>query len=263
MITPLTQRQSELVEWMDRPDCNPELLRNTYRHFSTVNEWISGWRDVYLRLIRPELVPGKLFRLLDVGSGGGDITKKLWKWARNDGFTLDVTGIDPDPRALAFSSEHIQPHNYPGLRFVQTDTSGLLHNNIKFDFVVSNHVLHHLKNREVAPFLNGLSQLASRRVICSDIERSSLGYFLFSALTLPLFNDSYIRTDGLISIKKSFTCNELMRIAPSGWTVRRQFPFRLLAIYDTAASKRSSASSPHPYRSIAAGNLASGQTKQI
>ena len=229
----LQQRQAELVEWMDRDDCDPELLRNTYRFFPVINRFISRWKSVYNQFIRPQLQPHRNYRLLDVGSGGGDITRNIWRWAKNDGFKLEVTGIDPDPRALEFAQAIPVPDSgSAGLHFLKTDTSELIKSGIRYDFVICNHVLHHLPVEKTSSFLNDLANLAEIRVICSDIERSTAGFILFSVATLPLFPKSYIRKDGLISIRKSFRQRELQTIMPAGWTVIRQFPFRLLAVRD-------------------------------
>jgi len=51
-------------------------------------------------------------------------------------------------------------------------------------------------------------------------------------LTLFAFRNSYIRIDGLRSIRRSFTRNELKEIAPKDWSVAALFPFRLLAVCD-------------------------------
>ncbi len=243
----LPDRQPDLIEWMDRADCDPVKLHNTYRYFPVINRLISRWRAVYRHFIRPHLVHGTVFRLLDVGSGGGDIAKNIHRWALHDGFRLDVTGIDPDPRALEFahaaedqsisnggSTDVAKGHNpdTSGLRFLQTDTARLRKKGETYDFVICNHVLHHLPETDIAAFLEDLAALAGFRVICSDIERSAVGYVLFSVATWPLFPNSYIRADGLISIKKSFRPQELREILPDEWRVVRQFPYRLLAVLD-------------------------------
>lgn len=239
MFLQFEKRQAELVEWMDRSDCDLEKLTNTYHYFSYVNRFVTRWHTVYSHYIRPYLHPGKTYRLLDVGSGGGDIAQMFFNQAKKDGFKLDVTGIDPDRRALQFAKQHTvnhdgnstTPENGAQLRFIQADTSHYVRNGEKYDFVICNHVLHHLDTESVHPFLSELEQLASICVVCSDIERSKLGYALFSVLTMPFFNNSFIRADGLLSIKKSFRQAELRNFVPEGWSVHRKHPFRLLAVH--------------------------------
>jgi len=231
MIPSFKNRQANLVEWMDRSDCDPIRLSNTYKNFSLVNRLISRWQSVYRKFIRPDLRVGKPARLLDVGCGGGDIARMICGMAETDGFRLDVTGIDPDSRALVHA--HGQPNTKGNLRphFMRAETSELVSKGEVFDFVISNHVLHHLETEKIPTFLTELKQLASIRVICNDIERSALGYLLFSIATRPFFKNSFIQTDGLMSIRKSFTERELSDLVPEGWHVTRKHPFRILAIY--------------------------------
>lgn len=230
----LTRRRSDLVEWMDRKDCDPDRLENTYRHFARINQWISGWDAVYRRHIRPLLTPDRTTRLLDVGSGGGDIAWSLHHLAGRDGFPLEVMGIDPDPRALAFATRTRRRGETSGVTFRQARTEDLVREGARFHLVICNHVLHHLPPEGVADFMRELEEVATRRVICSDIERSRLGYLLFSIATAPFFRDSFIRADGLLSIRKSFTREELRGVLPPGWRVERQMPFRLLALRELA-----------------------------
>lgn len=228
----LTRRRPDLVEWMDRKDCDPLRLENTYHHFARINRWISGWEAVYRRHIRPLLTPDRTTRLLDVGSGGGDIVRGLHHLAWQDGFALEVMGIDPDARALAFATRTRCRGKTRDVMFRQARIGDLVREGARFHLVICNHVLHHLPPEGVTDFLQDLEEVATRRVICSDIERSRLGYLLFSMATAPFFRDSFIRADGLLSIRKSFTRAELRGVLPPGWRVERQTPFRLLALKD-------------------------------
>lgn len=97
------QRDTIGIEEMDRPDCDPDLLERTYAQFPLVNRYVSGWRSVYLKLVRPALPRNRTATILDIGCGGGDIALALLRWAQADGYRVKVTGIDPDPRAHDFA----------------------------------------------------------------------------------------------------------------------------------------------------------------
>jgi hypothetical protein len=71
-------------------------------------------------------------------------------------------------------------------------------------------------------------------VIHNDIRRSPAAYALFYAASW-LFTGSYIRQDGLTSIRRSYTAAELAAGAPPGWTVTRHAPFRNLLQLDNAS----------------------------
>ena len=93
--------------------------------------------------------------------------------------------------------------------------------------VVSNHVLHHLGTAELPHFLAESALLSRGTVIHNDIRRSPAAYALFYAASWP-FPGSFIREDGLTSIRRSYTAAELQAAAPPGWTVLPRPPFRNL-----------------------------------
>jgi 2-polyprenyl-3-methyl-5-hydroxy-6-metoxy-1,4-benzoquinol methylase len=227
----LRERDAEATETMDSPDCDPEILRRTYANFRYVNAVVSGWRTTYRRDIRPLLSASRESSLLDIGSGGGDVARSLARWAARDGLRLTVTAIDPDARAHDFASR-LPP--LPGLTFRRAFSSELVADGAEFDVVVSNHILHHLSARELGGLLFDSERLCrpGGRVLHSDIERTALGYVAFSAGTWPFFRNSYIRADGLTSIRRSYTVAELRAAVPSGWRISREVPSRLLLRFD-------------------------------
>jgi SAM-dependent methyltransferase len=219
---------------MDRPDCDPEKLRRTYAQFWLINSVVSGWRRNYVRYLRPQFSSDRTNTLLDIGSGGGDVPRMLARWARRDGLRLDITGIDPDARAHQFASSRPA---LPGLTFRRAFSSELVEEGRSYDVVISNHVLHHLTGAQFSALLADSEALGSRLSLHCDIERSRWGYALFSAGTLPFFPGSFIRQDGLTSIRRSYTAEELAAAAPPGWQRLQQHPWQNL-LMRTAAGDR-------------------------
>lgn len=222
----LDRRESELRERMDDPHCDPERLRNTYAQFEVVNRWVTGWRRAYERLLRPRLRHGST--LLDVGCGGGYLSRSLARWSSRAGVPLKVTGIDPDPRALDFAARHTVPGE---VEYLRTTAEELADAGRRFDFVVSNHLLHHLNEEELPAFLNSTAALAQRSVVHNDLRRHPAALLAF-ALTRPLFRRSYIVEDGLRSIRRSYTAVELRDRLPAGWQLEVLVPFRNLLVLE-------------------------------
>jgi 2-polyprenyl-3-methyl-5-hydroxy-6-metoxy-1,4-benzoquinol methylase len=206
---------------MDAPDCDPLKLERTYRQFGLVNRLFSGWRQLYVRELRPLLSPTTVTTVLDIGSGGGDLARLLALWSRKDKLLLEVTGIDPDARAYSFAAN--RPH-HSTVSFAQADSSDLVREGRRFDVVISNHVIHHLQPAELTRLLADSVALARRLCLHNDLRRSPAAYGLFSLAALP-FRGSFIRSDGLISIRRSYTPAELTDTAPPGWQVQRHRPF--------------------------------------
>lgn len=225
----LTQRDTELTERMDDPQCDYDALLNTYRQFRVINGLISRWSTIYRTRILPYAQHKRTsVSLLDIGFGGGDIPRKLATWAGEDGIGLTIIGIETDERAFAFVQDQSFP---PSVRFRLASSSDLVDEGKVFDFVISNHLLHHLDRQEFHSVLEQGRILSRHMVLFNDIERSDLGYLLFNLITRPVFRSSFITQDGLTSIKRSYTYGELAAAAPEGWEVTRLFPYRLLLSY--------------------------------
>lgn len=226
----LKERKEHLTEKMDQPECNKEKLFNTYHQFTTINRLISGWQRIYKYHIRSILQDqSKPCSLLDIGCGGGDIIRLIDRLARKDGMKLQITGIEPDDRAIEYLSDQKWPEN---ISFRNAYLNELIQENYSFDIVISNHLMHHLESSELKIICKNAEKIANQKIVFSDIERSDIGYASFKIAATPLFRNSFIVEDGLTSIKRSFRRDELQKAIPKDWKVQRQFPFRLLAICD-------------------------------
>jgi 2-polyprenyl-3-methyl-5-hydroxy-6-metoxy-1,4-benzoquinol methylase len=224
-VIDLAQRDRAVRELMDDPDADLAALRRTYRQFRLVNRLLSGWRRRYRQEIRPLLRADREVTLLDVGCGGGDVARALAAWAVRDGRRLRVTGIDPDPRAYAFARE---AGGSEGVDFRCCSSTDLVAEGRRFDVVISNHLLHHLDDTELSALLTDSASLACRLVLHSDLARSRVAYRGYGLLSRLAGSRSFLRTDGLRSIRRSYRPDELAAAVPDSWRVRREFPFRLL-----------------------------------
>lgn len=223
----LAVRDADVLELMDDPDCDPRRLAATLRRFDTVNRLWSGWGGVYRSHLRPYLVAlGRPARVLDLGSGGGDLLVRLAGLARADGLDVEWVGADPDPRALTVAEERTTP----GVTFRCADAAALRAEGGRFDVVVSNHVMHHLTAEELRDFASDTLALSEGMVLHSDIRRSRLAYGLYAVGVTPLAPGTFLRTDGLRSIRRSYHAEELASLLGPPWRVEAASPFRVLAL---------------------------------
>ncbi|GAA1976098.1 methyltransferase domain-containing protein [Microbacterium pumilum] len=223
----LSVRDADVAELMDDPDCDPRRLAATLRRFDTVNRLISGWGAAYRSQLRPYLASlGAPARILDIGSGGGDLVLRLASLAARDGFDVRWVGVDPDPRAIAVARERTTS----GVEFQCADAAALAAAGERFDVVVSNHVLHHLSAGELAVFAEQSLALSEGIVVHSDIRRSRLAYGLYTIGVTPFAPGTFLRTDGLRSIRRSYRVDELALALGDGWRVEAAAPYRVLAV---------------------------------
>lgn len=224
-----SERAADLTELMDDPDCDLDQLRRTLRRFGLVNRLVSCWDTVYRSQLRPVLARlDRPSRILDIGCGAGDVLRRLVRLARRDGFAVAGVGIDPDSRALEVAH---RADPLPGVFFRPASSQTLMQDGTQYDIVVSNHLLHHLDDRELDGLIADSEALASHLCLHSDIARSRLAYHAYSLGILPLAPGSFLRIDGLRSIRRSYTPAELAARLPPTWQVERPGAFRLLAVH--------------------------------
>lgn len=224
---------------MDDPDADLRMLERTYDRFQYVNAVVSRPGRVYREVVRPRARHG-VVRVLDIGAGGGDLCRSVAAHLRRDGLRAEITALDPDERAMAWAAAH---DDGAGIRYRPAHSSELVAAGERFDVVLSNHLLHHLSPEQLAALLADSERLVDRGGVAvhHDIARSRAAYAAFSAgtalLARTLLADSFIRIDGLLSIRRSYTAAELASVVPASWRVRSRVPARLEVRWEQADAR--------------------------
>lgn len=232
----LSRRDTALRELMDDADCDPRRLGRTLRRFGPVNRAVSRWGSVYRSHLRPALAAAEgPARLLDIGCGGGDVLRRIVRLARRDGFAVAGLGIDPDPGAVEAAGEGPR---LAGVSYRRASSRDLVREGERFGIVLSNHLLHHLDDAAFEAVVDDSEALTTGVCVHSDIARSRAAYAAFAVASLPLAPGSFIRVDGLRSIRRSYTREELRLRLPQGWDAEQPSRFRLLAVHRARTGPR-------------------------
>lgn len=217
-------RDTHIQELMDDPNCDRTKLIRTYGQFKYVNWLFSRWGSAYKRFILPFLSDkGREYTLLDVGCGMLDVGIYLQKLALRDGFRLKVLGIDPNPIVDELMQTMPLPEN---VSYRSVFLFDLILENRTFDFVISNHLLHHLNEHETGIFLSEVEKTTEITAVMNDLSRSSISTYLFGLVTFPLRYHSFLHIDGIRSIRRSYTVDEIRLLSGEGWECHAMFPFR-------------------------------------
>jgi 2-polyprenyl-3-methyl-5-hydroxy-6-metoxy-1,4-benzoquinol methylase len=231
----LRLRNTTDSEKMDRPDADLKQLLRTIRQFNLINLVFSASR----RLLREHVFSlmerdsERVYTLLDVGAGGCDIAVWAAHEARRRGLKLNITALDFDTRIHALASQAIR--DYPEIRLVTGNALDLSQWE-PFDFVFSNHFMHHLKWNEINTLLQQI--LAKTRIafVMNDLARSSLAYVCCTVFIGLLTRGSFAFSDGRLSIRRAFTPVELQDFLAENFpdkkiSVLTAFPERVVLIH--------------------------------
>jgi SAM-dependent methyltransferase len=221
-------RVARAEERMDAPDVDADVLADSLDDLAAVNRWLGGRRAVLRPLAR--LLPHG-GRVLDIGTGGGDLPRDVVRAARARSVEVGVVGCDLHERTAAIAAARCRAE--PAIRIVRADALALPFDDGAFDVALLSLMLHHLDDDGQLHALREAARVARRGIIVNELERTwpnYLGARLLSA-TLWRAND-LTRHDGPLSVLRAFTPAELhARAAAAGLRaarVERRFFYRLV-----------------------------------
>src|ERR1700694_381312 len=109
-------RNTTEKEKLEHPEADMQQLQRPIRQFKLINRMFSAssrfLRTHFFSIMEQE--PDRVYTLLDVGAGGGDIAIRAACEARTRGLKLNITALDNDARILPIASQAIR--DYPEIR---------------------------------------------------------------------------------------------------------------------------------------------------
>ena len=198
----LTPSRRRGVEILDSPDIDPELVTRSIGDVARANALFGGLSSALeeIRSALPDLP--RHATLLDVGTGLGDIPCRARTLARENGVELTTIGLDAALELTRASS--------PSLSFaVCGDALRLPFADRSIDVVMCSQVLHHFANEDAATLLREMNRVARVRVVVSDLRRSWIAVAGLWLVSFPLRFHAVSRHDGVVSVLRGFTSQEL------------------------------------------------------
>jgi 2-polyprenyl-3-methyl-5-hydroxy-6-metoxy-1,4-benzoquinol methylase len=231
MLDPRFRERLAADELMDDPAAPAAELRGALAQLESINRWLSGFapsRDGIRRLLPAGC---RELTLLDVGSGAGDMPRRIVEWAAGRGLRARVLGID----LSAVAVELARARTPPGAAIEhQAQDLFSLEGEERFDIVHASLALHHFNGESAVAALAHMLRLARWGLVLNDLHRHFLAYHSFRALSALFWRNRLIRHDGPISVRRGFRRGELAAmLAVAGAArceVRWRWPFRWQAV---------------------------------
>jgi 2-polyprenyl-3-methyl-5-hydroxy-6-metoxy-1,4-benzoquinol methylase len=207
--TPDFSVRAELEEQMDGP-CSREELRACLSDIARVNSWLFAYRPVlgWLDSLELDKVAGPI-RIVDVGSGYGDVLRRIERWAAARGVAVELTGIDLNPDAVAIAAEASGAKS--AIHWVHSDVFGYAPSEPPH-VVVSSLFTHHLAETDVVRFLAWMERHALTGWFIHDLSRNRNPYHLFRLLAKGMKLHPFVQHDGPVSIRRSFVAADWERM---------------------------------------------------
>lgn len=224
-------RRNALTELMDSDETDFETFRACLIDLAKVNRLTLAYRPTlgFLdRLRRSGGLPrDRAVTIVDVGSGSGDMLRKIDRWATRYGYAVHLVGVDLNPWS-ARTAEEFTAQGRP-IRFVTANIFGWSAE--PADIVVSSLFTHHLKDAAVAEFLAWMEANSKLGWFVNDLRRHPVSYHVFRRLARALRFHAFVQHDGPVSIARAFDTADwrgfLEQAGVPAAEISHRFPYRL------------------------------------
>ncbi len=211
MIKDLSER-SVAPELMDDFQEGPAKLRDVYNDINRVNRLLGGNAitiEGVVKLMKKN--PRSSYTIIDMGCGDGELLRKIADYCRAMKQAVRLIGIDVNAEVLQLAIQCSQ--GYREISFAQQDILEIAPDDFMADIVINTLCMHHFNQAQLPIFLTKFVVLAQIGVVINDLHRSVWAYYLFKCFSLIFIRTNTAKIDGLISISKGFTKNELLYFA--------------------------------------------------
>ena len=220
------------TELLDDPGADPTVVALSLGNIARANRWFGGARAVRYGLSRvlagvPRM--GSL-SLLDLGTGAGDLPRDAVRWAARRGWRLVPVGLERSRVAAGLARA-------AGCPCAVADGAATPFRDKSVDLVLVSQVLHHLAPSSAVRLLRDCDRLARLGVVVADLRRARLAAPLFRLGGRLLRFDPVTMVDGVTSIRRGYTAEELlalMRQAGVAGRVARRPGYRLVGTWRVA-----------------------------
>ncbi|WP_437280249.1 methyltransferase domain-containing protein [Sorangium sp. So ce375] len=233
MSAPDFSRRSTLDELMDTEPVGFEEFRACLVDLALVNRLTLAYRPTFAfleRLVARGLPENRPLEVIDVGSGYGDMLRRIDAWARERGIAVSLTGVDLNPWSRRSAAEATPPGRpitwVTADAFAYEPPGGV-------DVVLSSLFTHHLPDPLVVRFLAWMDAKARLGWFINDLHRHPLPYHVFRHLSRLAGWHRFVQHDGPVSIARAFSASDWRRLIaeagldPRAVEVRWRVPFRL------------------------------------
>lgn len=221
-------------ELMDDPAIDPDRHRAALRSLRNINRISRAAPPIARAILSIHPAPGPS-RILDLATGSGDVAVAVASILRAAGHDPHLVLCDVSPTALdtAASCARAARHSAEVLP-CDALREGIPAPDRSVDLAMCSLFLHHLEHADAVRVVAELARVSRTGIVISDLRRCRRGWAAAAAAGL-VSGSPIVRIDAPRSVEGAFTMPEFRTILTeaglSGATVRRVFPFRLLAAW--------------------------------
>jgi SAM-dependent methyltransferase len=194
-------RRAHLPELMDGPSTYEEF-RACLRDLERVNQTVSAYSPTLRWMAQFALKRDVPLHIVDAGCGGGDVLRRIGRWASEQRIHVKLTGIDMNPYATRAAQEFMKGGN--GIQWITKDALAYQPDE-PVDVVITSLFTHHLEDDAIVQFVQWMERTAELGWFVNDLHRKRMPYYGFRTLAWAMRWHNFVRHDGPVSILRSFS----------------------------------------------------------
>lgn len=235
---PVFKTRSTRLERIDTGDYTPEEYEIFLREIAFINRHFGDrralkktlFRDIECEWQKPDRKGGLndavTLSVLDVGCGSGELLRYVAEFARRNGKTTKLVGIDLNE--ISASVTAAESLGFPEISAIRGDAFHLPFADGSFDYAISSLFFHHLTDEQIPQALKEMSRVARRGVYVIDLHRHPMAYVLYKLFCFAFRISPMVRHDGSLSILRGFKPYEMRKLCDDSFSANRKFPFRIV-----------------------------------
>lgn len=230
-------RRSRQTELMDTVSVSFDEFHQCLRDLEIINILTLAYRPT-LKWFKKHIAKCDIqqpITVFDIGCGGGDMLRMLWKRIKTH--KLDLIGIDLNPWSKQ-SALSVTPKDAPIT--IETHNIFAIDTDRRADFIISSLFTHHLSDDELVRFIKWMDHHATKAWFINDLHRHPVPFFFITYATRLFSNNRLIQHDAPVSVARAFTRSDWQDfltkagIPATRTQIKWFFPFR----YGVACTKK-------------------------
>jgi SAM-dependent methyltransferase len=205
------RRRSAAPELMDAETTDLATFEACLRDLGRINRWTGAYR-ITLRWLERLLERHRRTQglvVLDVGSGYGDMLRRIAAFADRRGIAVELIGVDLNPLAAIAARRATAPDG--PIRYVTSDVFELAPS-IRPDVVISSLFAHHLDDSRLVRFLGWMDERARLGWLVNDLRRHPVAYAIARVAPTLLGMNRLVRHDASLSVARAFERRDWERL---------------------------------------------------
>ncbi|MNI31409.1 hypothetical protein D3C73_852930 [compost metagenome] len=170
-------------------------LRWLNRIFGAAGPTLYGVKHVWASAGRPEHIT-----IMDIGSGSGDVNRKLLRWASKNQIQMNIILVDITEEAC--EQARLMYQDDERVQVIKRNLFDLQEN--QADIVTATQFVHHFPSEELPQVVKKLLAVSRFGVVINDIHRHWIPWLAVWIMTHIISRNRYIRHDGPLSVAKGF-----------------------------------------------------------